>query len=124
MTAAGQARLARSQNYVNSKKNKTAGQRIRKTLGAGLVGSLIPGAAGAGIGVGLLGQAAAVKGIGLAAMGGKAIGAVALGGAASFAGLMAVGGLTGLTIAALKHGAQARKVKKAKKFIDQYGIHG
>lgn len=105
----GQKRYDKANKYVTAKK-KTVGQRIRRTLGAGLVGGLIPGVAGAAT----YGTMAA----GLGATG--FVGPLAIAGAIHAAPLMAVGALGGLTIAGLKHVTQASKVARGQKFMEQF----
>lgn len=125
LTNDGRARLARSQRYVDSK-SKTAGQRVRRTIGAGLVGGLIPGLAGAAGLTGLaVGKTAATYGLSqtLSALGSSGIGALASAGAISAAPLIAAGALGGLAIAGIKHGVQAAKVRRGQDFIDRFGFN-
>lgn len=124
LTNDGKARLARSQRYVDSK-SKTAGQRVRRTIGAGLVGGLVPGLAGAAGLTGLVaGKTAATYGLAqtLSALGASGIGALASAGAISAAPLIAAGALGGLAIAGIKHGVQAAKVRRGQNFIDKFGL--
>lgn len=122
LTNNGRARLARSQRYVDAKR-KTAGQRVRRTLGAGLVGGLIPGIAGAaGVTGGTL-AALAAKGYSLAGLTAGGVGSLAASGAVVAAPLIAAGALGGLAIAGIKHGVQAAKVRRGQNFIDKFGLH-
>lgn len=122
LTADGRARLVRSQRYVTDKK-RTAGSRIRRTLGAGLIGTIAPGLAGAaGLTGGVLGSIAGLGGS-LSGLTAGGVAGLATAGAISAAPLMVAGGLAALTITGIKHGVQAAKVRRGQTFIDKYGIH-
>lgn len=119
LTPEGQARLARSQRYVQSKQ-KTVGQRVRRTLGAGLIGGLVPGLAGAAGLTGTVLGSLAAGGTSLAGLTAGGVAGLAAAGAISAAPLMAIGGLGGLAIAGIKHGVQATKVRRGQDFMDKF----
>ncbi len=127
LTPEGKLRLARSQRYVTEKR-KTVGQRIRRTLGAGLIGGAVPGLAGAGLATATAVSGLASKGLlGAALASGNALsgfGTIAATGALAVAPYLAAGALGGLAIAGIKHGVQAAKVRRGQDFITAFSKTG